>query len=138
MPLSFTKVKSRSIFPKHDPIGIKLLTTLHLRFPHLTEHKFLHNFRDTVSAMCDCGSEIESTQHFLLRCSFFNDERKKPYLKSFITKKTFISEFQKDFLTNILLFGYDKFEETINRKILQSTITNLKSSSRFERPLIDK
>ena len=105
-------------------------------FSHLHEHKFRHNFRDTVSTMCDCGSEIESTQHFLLRCPFFNDERKKLF-KSLHDIKPSILEFQKDFVANILLFGSDKFEETINKKILQSTITYLKSSSRFERPLIN-
>ena len=106
-------------------------------FSHLHEHKFRHNFRDTVSTMCDCGSEIESTQHFLLRCPFFNDERKKLF-KSLHNIKLSILEFQKDFVANILLFGSEKFEETINKKILQSTITYLKSSSLFERPLINQ
>ena len=83
--LSFIRVKSRSVFSIHDPIGIKLLTRLRLGFSHLNEHKFRHNFRDTVSAMCDCGSEIESTQHFLLRYPITNDEGKNS-LKVFMTK----------------------------------------------------
>ena len=135
--MSFTKVKSRSIFSIHDSTGIKLLTRLRLGFSHLNEHKLWQNFRDTVSAMCDCGSELESTQHFLLRCPFFNCERKKLF-ESLHNIKPAILEFQKGFLSNIQLSDSDKFEETINRKILQSTITYLKSSSRFERPLNDQ
>ena len=87
--------------------------------------------------MCDCGSELESTQHFLLRCPFFSCERKKLF-ESLHNIKPAILEFQKGFLGNIQLSDSDKFEETINRKILQSTITYLKSSSRFERPLNDQ
>ena len=45
--LSFMKVKSCSLFSIHDPIGIKLLTRLHLGFSHLNDHTFQHNFRDT-------------------------------------------------------------------------------------------
>ena len=67
--------------------------------------------------MCDCGSEIESTQHFLLHYPFFNDQRKKLFY-SFDDIKPSILEFQKDFLTNIiLLFGSGKFEETINKNM---------------------
>ena len=43
--------------------------------------------------------------------------------KSLHDLKPSIPEFQKDFVANKLLFGSDKFEETINKKILQSTIT---------------
>ena len=135
--LSFMKVKSCSVFSIHDPMGIKLLTRLHLRYTCLNDHEFQHNFRDTVNLMCHYSSEIESTQHFLLHSPFFNDERKKLF-ESLHEINPSILEFQKYFLNNILLFGSKKFEETINRKILQSPITYLKSSSHFERPLIDQ
>ena len=85
-------------------------------FSHLNGHNFRHNFRDTLSVMCDCGSEIESTQHFLLHYLFFNDQRKKLFY-SFDGIKLSILEFQKDFLTNILLFGSGMFEETINKNM---------------------
>ena len=50
---------------------IKLITRFRVEFTYLNEHKFRRHFSDTVSRMCDCGSEIESTQHFLLHCPFF-------------------------------------------------------------------
>ena len=34
----------------------------------MNEHKFTYNFLDTINLMCSCGSEPETTAHFLLRC----------------------------------------------------------------------
>ena len=68
--LAFIRPKMCPVFNTHDPIGIKLLTRLRVNFSHLREHKFRHNFRDTVNPLCSCGLETESTSHYLLRCSF--------------------------------------------------------------------
>ena len=59
-----------------DPLGLKLLTRLRLNFSHLREHKFNHNFQDTINPLCCCSLETESTSHFLLRCSLFSASRK--------------------------------------------------------------
>ena len=56
------------LFSIHDPTGVKLLTRLRLKFSHLNEHKFCHNFKDTVVTMFDCGTETETTEHFFLCC----------------------------------------------------------------------
>ena len=58
--------KENSIFSIYDPLGVKLLTRLRLQFSHLNEHKFRHGFGDTINAICACGSEVETTEHFLL------------------------------------------------------------------------
>ena len=67
--LSFIRPKENSIFKIHDINGIKLLNRLRLHFSHLNEHKFRHNFRDTIDPMCSCGLEPETALHYLLRCS---------------------------------------------------------------------
>ena len=67
----FIKVKENSTFSISDPLGLKLLTRLRLNFSHLNEHKFRHNFRDTVNPMCSCGAGIETTDHYLLRSQNF-------------------------------------------------------------------
>ena len=67
----FIKVKENSIFSISDPLGLKLLNCLQIDFSHLNEHKFRHNFRDTVNPMCPCGPGIETTDHYLLRCQNF-------------------------------------------------------------------
>ena len=45
---------------------------------------------------------------------------------------------EKNILTNVLLFGADKYEKTTNVGISKPTITYLTSTKRFERPLIDQ
>ena len=39
---------------------------------HLNEHKFSHGFGDAISSMPSCNTEIESNEHFLLRCHFYS------------------------------------------------------------------
>ena len=70
MLMKFLSLQERSLFSTHDPTGVKLLTRLRLKFSHLNKHKFRHNFKDIVVAMCDCGTETETTEHFFLRCPF--------------------------------------------------------------------
>ena len=75
--LRFIRPKASSVFGIQDPEGLKLLTRLRVNLSHLKEHKFRHNFCDTLNPICNCGLlEIESTTHFLLRCKFFSDNRK--------------------------------------------------------------
>ena len=73
----FCNVKQRSLFAIHDPVGVKLLSRLRLKFSHLNEHAFRHNFKYASSPMCDCGSETKTTDHFFLRCPFFAENRQK-------------------------------------------------------------
>ena len=61
-------------------LQLKLLTRLEIQFSHLNEHKhghlnehkhkYRHGFGDTINAMCACGSEAETTEHFLLKPIF--------------------------------------------------------------------
>ena len=71
----FCNLKQKSLFAIHDPAGIKLLSKLRLKFSHLNEHKFRHNFKDALSPLCDCGSETEPTDHSFMRCLFFPKNR---------------------------------------------------------------
>ena len=44
-------------------------------FSHHREHKFQHNFVDTINPWCSCGNIVESTTHFFLHCTHFSNER---------------------------------------------------------------
>ena len=57
--------KENSLFSIYDPLGVN----------HLNEHKFRHGFEDTINTMCACGSEVETTEHFLLRCHLYSPQR---------------------------------------------------------------
>ena len=53
--LNFVMPRENSVFAVHDINGLKLLTRLRLNFSHLNEHKFRHNFNDTINLMCSWG-----------------------------------------------------------------------------------
>ena len=75
----FFSLKQKSLFAMHNPAGIKLLSRLRLKFSHLNEHKFRHNFKDALSPICDCDSETETTDHFFLALPVFcNKQTKNP------------------------------------------------------------
>ena len=38
----------------YDPFGVRLLNRLCLGFINLKEHKFRHNFADTLNPLCQC------------------------------------------------------------------------------------
>ena len=59
----------------HDILGLKLQTRLRLTFSHLNEHKFQHNFMDTINPIRSCGFATETTNHYLLRCKLYTDLR---------------------------------------------------------------
>ena len=119
----------------------KLLTRLWLKFSNLNEHKFHHNFKDTVVAICDCGTETETAEHFFLCCPFFVTERQK--LLNNVYEKHFSSQnLNEESMIDILLYGCDQFNEGDIKEILLHAIDYIKSSKRFsskrfERPLID-
>ena len=69
--LNFIRPCANSIFDIHNPLGIKLLTRLHLGLSHLHEHKFRHCFQDTLNPLYECAIDIESTMHFFLHCTNF-------------------------------------------------------------------
>ena len=46
--LSFIRPVPNSIYNIHNPLGGKYLTRLRIRFSHLKEHKFKHNFQGSI------------------------------------------------------------------------------------------
>ena len=62
--LSFIKPTENKTFSIYDPLGIKLLNRLRVDFSHLNEHKFRHNFADTLNPLYSCSLETETTALF--------------------------------------------------------------------------
>ena len=74
--LVFCKTEENSLFNVHNPTGVKYLNRLRLNFSNLNEHKFHHNFRDTVNPLCCCSIETGTTS--LISCvaiCFLNKEQ---------------------------------------------------------------
>ena len=133
--LAFVRPRKSHVFNIHDPHGLKLLTRLRVNFSQLREHKFRHNFRDTINPLCSCGLAIESTKHYLLRCSFFSSER-KTLVDKVADVIGDISHLSDDKLIDLLLYGSDSLTTEQNACVLRYTIVFLKSSGRFDIPLL--
>ena len=96
--------KENSLFSIYDPLGVKLLTRLRLQFSHLNEHKFRHGFNDTLNPICACGNEIETTEHFFLRCHFFSAQGKELF-KSLEKMDSHFLELNPKKQVLVLLYG---------------------------------
>ena len=57
----FIRPIENSTYRIHDPIGIKLLNRMRAAFSHLREHKFRHNFADTLNPLHACVLEMYRT-----------------------------------------------------------------------------
>ena len=127
-------LKENSIFKIHDINGIKQLNRLRLHFSHLNEHKFRHNFRDTIDPMCSCGLEPVTTLHYLFRCDLYSDLRTE-LLNDICALNPTLKNLSHEKLLNILLYGSENFSFNTNKKIIKSTIKFLKTSERLIGPL---
>ena len=105
-----------SIFSVRDRLGLKLLTLLRLGLSHLREHKFSHNFKDTINPLCPCSLETESISHFFLCCHLFDQIRTN--LKTELCEiNDSILNISEDSLTKLLLYGNtDLSNEVHSRK----------------------
>ena len=128
------KPLENSIYNIHDPLGIKLLTRLRLEFSQLRDHKFRHNFQDTLNPMCTCSLEPENTSHFLLHCHN-HDNPRITLMSDLSTIDPSICFLNETYLVHLLLFGDKKYDLATNQKILKATIVFLKESSRFDEGL---
>jgi len=131
--LSFIRPTPNSVFNCHHPEGLILLTRLRLGFSHLREHKFRHNFQDTINPICYCGQDIETTSHFLLHCPLYVKNR-TTFLNKIKMINSELIENSDNVLSNIL-FGFTSLSIENNTFILNSTIEFLLESRRFDKPL---
>ena len=129
--LGFIRPQKRSIFNINDPNGLRLLTRLRVNLSHLRDHKFKHNFLDTIIPLCSCSLEVESTDHYLLRCPFFTS-----ICKTLLDSITTLANFSDDELVNLILYGNNIYSMEVNAYIIKCTITFLKDSEKFNIPLI--
>ena len=113
-----------SIYNIHNPLVAKYLTRLRIGFSHLKEHKFKHNFEDSVDPMCRCTSGIETTMHFFLRSAKFNIQRQTLFYKV-ATIDAKILKGNEDSIVNTLLFEKANSENSFNKAMLNGS-TELK------------
>ena len=108
---------------------------MRLGFSHLGEHKFRHNFPDTLSPLWSYSLEPENRAHFSLHC--------RNYTNIFITLMNqlggidnAITSREPNELLQIILSDDWKFKDNIKKRILIATIQFIKISNRFNQSLI--
>ena len=62
--LSFIRSMPNSNYHIDNSLGVKYITRLRTGFSYLKEHKFKHNFQDSVDPIYSCSSGIETTIQF--------------------------------------------------------------------------
>ena len=132
--LEFVRSLPKSIYNIHNPLGIKYLTRLRIGFSHLKEHKFRHNFQESIDPMCSCNSGIETTAHFLLHCPNVNTQRQTLFDKIATIDANILIENENN-IVNILLFGKPNSEDRFHKQILNASIEFILSTERFNIPL---
>ena len=123
-----------SIYNIHNPLGVKYLTRLRIGFSHLKEHKFKHNFQDSIDLMCGCISSIITTIHFSLHCTNFNPQRQTLFGKIVTIDANILSE-NEDSIVNTFLFGKPNSENSFDKVMLTASIEFILSTERYNNPL---
>ena len=134
--LKFIRPEPNSSHNINDTKWFKLPTRFRLRLSHLGDHQFRHNFQDSVSPMCCCGHDIETTTHFFLHCPTHHCARKTLFRKKNQVSGT-ISRQSDSTITKILLFGDKKIDFETNKIFLRSTIEFISLTERFSSPLFE-
>ena len=132
--LNFVRPTENSVFEVHDINGVKLLTRLRLNFSHLNEHKFGHNFHDTINPMCSCTKEPETTLHYLLHFDLYSISGLE-LLNDICTLNGSLKNSSEEKLLKILLFGVDDLSSQMNSETLKCTIKFIKKTDCFSGPL---
>ena len=72
--------------------------------------------------MCSCNTEIESNEHFLLRCHFYSSQRLELFNNLNEISSSFFNLSAKD-QVNILLYGYSSSNPiSLNEEIIKLVI----------------
>ena len=87
--LSFIRPMQNSIYNIRNPLGVKYLTRLRTGFSHLKEHKFKHNFQDSIDPMCSCSSCLKQRFIFFSIAQILILKDKPSLTKQLLHMRTF-------------------------------------------------
>ena len=106
------------------------MTRLRVGFRHLREHKFEHNFQDTLNPLCPFSLEAEDTYHFFMRDQNFTNQQNVLFddLNSINSEILIMSENE---IVQVLLFGNKSFSKDMNFRIVRSFIFEYTNFSQF-------
>ena len=125
-----------NIYNIFDPKGLTFPTHLRLGLSHLNEHRFRHNFQDSLNPLSFFNLEIENSSHYLLHCHQFSHlpVSLMNSVKSICDNFGSMSDNVKE---DLLLYGDSRFDENKTKVILKATINYIKNTERFSGSLFD-
>ena len=82
---------------------------------------------------CRCGTGIESTEHFLLKCLYFTESRDGLFstINPILSKIRNLPSIENSDLVQILLYGSENLTLTENQLILTAVMKYIQHSERF-------
>ena len=98
-------------------------------------NKFRHSFEDTINATCACGSEVETTEDFLLRCHLYSLQRLELFEKLEKVSSSFLNLNVEDKVSFSLYGSQSATFKCYNYEILKFVNNYIKEAGRFDRPL---
>ena len=130
--LSLVRPPLKSTYGICDPKGLAILTQLRVGLSKLKSHKFNHNFRDTVDPICLINDGIEDTEHFLLQCHEYSEQR-RDLLGAIneVLELHNISNLPNHTIVRTMLYSDERFTYNQNRQILEATVRFIRTSERF-------
>ena len=132
--LAFIRPLGNDTYGIYDPLGIRLLNRLRLVFSHLKEHKFRHNFADTLNPLCSCSLETEDREYYFLRCQN-NLSFHTAFMNDLNNINISIVSLNSNDLPRVILYRNESFNKETNYKILTAFIKFIKDTKRFEKSL---
>ena len=87
----------------------------------LNFNKFKHNFKDTIYPMCPKNDGIEDTEHFLLLCPSFDNQRQHLLACISVAVRPFfqLNILSKHDLVNLQFYGDEDPPSDINESVLE-------------------
>ena len=85
--------------------------------------------------MSACGSEVETTEHFLWRCHLYSPDRLELFEKLEKVDSSFLILKVKDKVSFLLYGSQSATSKSSNHEILKFVINYIKENGRFDRSL---
>ena len=100
----------------------------------MREHKFRHSFCDTSDPMCLLNDGVENTEHYMLLCQDFNQQRTLLLRKVSDVLSEIgvnVNDLSQCALLHILLYGDSRLNCTLNRRIISATLEYILETGRM-------
>ena len=85
--------------------------------------------------MCACGSEVETTENFHLRCRRYSPQKLELFENLEKVDSSFLNLNIKDKVSFLLYGSQPSTSKSSNHEILKFVINYIKETGRFDRPL---